>query len=139
MIGICRLPARSPPSRSPGLTSSQTIATMSKNCCIALLWGYCQRKAPHPKGWLFEGAAGLAPATLSLSIDRGTTLRLLNLLPDRHPCHAVLGDRHEGFQPLDYFDQSFCVRPLQIPVYLIVPPRTRIAISFPATAGSCTG
>lgn len=55
MIGICRLPARSPPSRSPGLTSFQTIATMSKNCCIDLLWGYCQRKTPHLVGWLFEG------------------------------------------------------------------------------------
>ena len=61
-----------------------------------------------------------------LSIDRGMTLRLLSLLPGRHPCRAVLGDRYEGFQPLNSFDLSFCVRPLQIPVYLIVPPRTHL-------------
>lgn len=61
-----------------------------------------------------------------LSIDRGMTFRLLSLLPGRHPCRAVLGDRYEGFQPLNSFDLSFCVRPLQIPVYLIVPPRTHL-------------
>ena len=38
---------------------------MSKNCCIALLWGYCQRKTPHLVGWLFEGDPGVEPGNVA--------------------------------------------------------------------------
>ena len=49
---------------TPG-KSSQTIATMSKNCLIAFLWGYCQRKTPHLEGWLFEGDPGVEPGNVA--------------------------------------------------------------------------